>query len=68
MEMKWLHIDTDVGDNWVLPIWSAVNKAIESKLVPTLRRRFSQHKPGNPGKHWMPDQVRHDGIGYLVAG
>jgi hypothetical protein len=36
MEMKWLHIDTDVGDNWILPIWSAVNKAIESNLVPTL--------------------------------
>ena len=22
---------------------------------------------GNPEKHWMPDQVRHDGVGYLVA-
>ena len=38
MEMKWLHINTDVGDPWVLPIWSAVNKAIESNLVPPLTK------------------------------
>ncbi len=22
----------------------------------------------NPEEHWMPDQVRHDGVGYLFAG
>jgi hypothetical protein len=22
---------------------------------------------GNPAKHWIPDQVRHDGVGYLVV-
>jgi len=22
---------------------------------------------GNQKKHWLPDQVRHDGVGYLVA-
>jgi len=27
MISKWLHIDTGVGDPWILPIWAAVNKA-----------------------------------------
>ena len=25
------------------------------------------YKGGNPGKRWIPDQVRHDGFGYFVA-
>lgn len=27
MPDKWIHINTDVGDPWILPIWSAVNDA-----------------------------------------
>ena len=38
MEMKWLHIDTDVGDPWVLPIWSAVNNATKSKPLAPLTK------------------------------
>jgi len=30
MPDKWIHINTKVGDPWILPIWSAVNEA-ESK-------------------------------------
>ena len=42
MEMQWLHIDTDVGDTWVLPIWSAVNNAIRSKRVAPLTKEMSE--------------------------
>ena len=31
MPEKWIHINTKVGDPWILPIWSAVNDA-ESKV------------------------------------
>ncbi len=36
MVIKWLHIDTHVGDPWILPIWDAVNNAIKSNLVAPL--------------------------------
>jgi len=30
MPEKWVHINTKVGDPWILPIWSAVNEAEKS--------------------------------------
>ncbi len=36
MVTKWLHIDTDVGDPWVLPIWSAVNDAVREKGIASI--------------------------------
>ena len=30
MPKKWIHINTGVGDPWILPIWSAVNDAESS--------------------------------------
>lgn len=30
MPEKWIHINTKVGDPWILPIWSAVNEAENS--------------------------------------
>jgi hypothetical protein len=37
MPNKWIHINTDVGDPWILPIWNAVNDAERSgkaSLIP----------------------------------
>jgi hypothetical protein len=42
MVTKWLHIDTDVGDPWVLPIWSAVNDAIAAKKVGPITKEESE--------------------------
>ena len=30
MPNKWIHINTDVGDPWIMPIWNAVNDAERS--------------------------------------
>jgi len=36
MITKWLHIDTGVGDPWILPIWGAVNEALKLKCIKPL--------------------------------
>lgn len=33
---KWLHIEELAGDQWILPIWTAVNKAIEKGTITKL--------------------------------
>ena len=42
MATKWLYIDTDGGDPWVLPIWSAVNDSIAAKKVNTITKEESE--------------------------
>jgi hypothetical protein len=42
MVTKWLHIDIDVGDPWVLPIWSAVNDAIAAKKIGLITKEESE--------------------------
>ncbi|MBK8015495.1 MAG: hypothetical protein IPK20_01525 [Betaproteobacteria bacterium] len=38
MVTKWLHLSELGGDPWVLPIWTAVNKAVEAKKVQALSK------------------------------
>lgn len=38
MISKWLHIDTSVGDPWILPVWGAVNSAETSGKVKNLSK------------------------------
>jgi len=45
MVTEWLHIDTDVGDPWVLPIWSAVNDAIKQKRIDPLPEKTRKLGP-----------------------
>ncbi len=33
MITKWLHVETRVGDPWVIPIWRAINQAIDDGTV-----------------------------------
>jgi hypothetical protein len=43
MPLKWVHINTDVGDPWILPIWGAVNDAESSgKASPMSKEVKSQ--------------------------
>jgi len=35
---QWLHINTSVGDPWILPIWNAVNTAERSGKVPSISK------------------------------
>lgn len=43
MPEKWIHINTKVGDPWILPIWSAVNDAESSgKSTPISKEVTSQ--------------------------
>jgi hypothetical protein len=43
MPEKWIHINTKVGDPWILPIWSAVNDAESTgKSKPILKKIKSQ--------------------------
>ena len=43
MPHKWIHINTDVGDPWILPIWGAVNHAESSgKASPISKEVKSQ--------------------------
>lgn len=42
MVMRWLHLDERGGDPWVLPIWTAVNKAIASKRVTRITSEMSE--------------------------
>lgn len=43
MPNKWIHINTKVGDPWILPIWSAVNDAESSgKASPISKEGKSQ--------------------------
>jgi hypothetical protein len=38
MISRWLHINTSVGDPWILPIWTAVNRAEQSGKVPRISK------------------------------
>ncbi len=38
MISQWLHINTSVGDPWILPIWTAVNNAEQSGKVPRISK------------------------------
>ncbi|MCK5218607.1 hypothetical protein KAR10_03745 [bacterium] len=43
MPEKWVHINTKVGDPWILPIWSAVNDAeVSGKSIPISDKVKSQ--------------------------
>ena len=41
MPEKWIHINTSVGDPWILPIWGAVNDAVSSRKVTPLPKEVS---------------------------
>ena len=44
---QWLHINTSVGDPWILPIWNAVNNAVQvgkvSSLPKDIREQLGLH-------------------------
>jgi hypothetical protein len=42
MVTKWLHLDERGGNPWVLPIWTAVNKAIATKRVAQITGEMSE--------------------------
>ena len=42
MVTKWLHLNETGGDPWILPIWSAVHKAIEAKKAPPISKELSE--------------------------
>lgn len=42
MVTKWLHLTELGGDPWVLPIWAAVNQAIEAKRAQPISRDLSE--------------------------
>src|ERR1700674_1851589 len=42
MVTRWLHLDERGGDPWVLPIWTAVNKAIATKRVTPITSEMSE--------------------------
>lgn len=42
MVTKWLHLSELGGDPWVLPIWTAINKAVEAKKVPPISKELSE--------------------------
>jgi hypothetical protein len=39
---KWLHVDTRVGDPWVIPIWRAINQAVEAGKAAPVGDEFRQ--------------------------
>lgn len=42
MVTRWLHIDTGVGDSWVLPIWSALHELIVASKVGSITKEMSE--------------------------
>ena len=40
MPRKWIFVDFQSGDRWVLPIWNAYHKAVARNRVPKLDREF----------------------------
>lgn len=42
MVTKWIHLHVPIGDQWVLPIWGAVNAANAAKKVPPLPKMIGE--------------------------